>query len=248
MHAAAERIAGLAADAIGARGRFTWALAGGSTPRRLYSLLATPPYAERIAWGSVEFFWGDERSVPPTHPDSNYGMASETLLSAVQAPPEHVHRMPGELAPSAGADAYEATLRGLFARDPREGAFPRFDLVLLGMGPDGHTASLFPGAPAVEETRRWVVSTRVDQPVPHRLTLTLPVLNAAANVLFLVAGADKAERVAQVLAAPPAGLPADSASSLPSAKVRPVRGELAWFLDSAAAARLPSLSGREPQA
>jgi 6-phosphogluconolactonase len=240
MHAAAEKIITLAAEAIGARGRFAWALAGGSTPRRLYSLLSSAPYTGRVDWDRVYFFWGDERCVPPDHPDSNYGMARDAFLTAVHPPPNNLHRMPGEAEPSTGAAIYEATLRQVFARTfggPSPGGFPRFDLVLLGMGNDGHTASLFPGTPALGEAQRWVVSTHVEQPVPFRLTLTLPVLNAAANVLFLVAGADKAERVAEVLA-PPVGLVDDEPSSLPSRRVRPARGQLTWLLDAPAASRL----------
>lgn len=234
MHAAAEKVVALAAEALAARGRFTWALSGGSTPRKLYSLLATVPYVGRVDWDRVHLFWGDERCVPPNHPESNYRMVRETLLAGIHPPAGNVHRMPGEAEPAAGAATYEATLRRVFFDTfggPAEGGFPRFDLVLLGMGSDGHTASLFPGTPATSEARRWVVWTEVQQLVPFRLTLTLPVLNAAAHALFLVSGADKAERAREALRA-------DAESSPPAARVRPVRGEVTWFLDAPAAARL----------
>lgn len=238
MHAAAEKIVTVATEALSARKRFTWALSGGSTPHQLFSLLAGVPYAGRIDWDRVHFFWGDERCVPSEHPESNYRMATETLLSAIHPPAGNVHRMPGEAEPSAGAARYEATLRRAFFDTfgaVTERGLPRFDLVLLGMGTDGHTASLFPGTAASAETNRWVMPVRVDQPVPHRLTLTFPVINAAAHVLFVVSGADKADSVRETLAQQRA---TDTEPSLPAARVRPVRGQLAWFLDAKAAARL----------
>lgn len=232
MRAAAEKVVSVAADAIAARGRFTWALSGGSTPKKLYALLASVPFVGRIEWDRVHFFWGDERCVPPEHPDSNYRMAKDALLSAVHPPSGNVHRMPGEAEPETGAAAYEATLRRVFFDTfGTKGDVPRFDLVLLGMGPDGHTASLFPGAPTLGETRRWVVPTHVQQTIPDRLTMTLPVLNGAAHVAFLVAGADKAERVRDVIERSPG-------TDLPSQLIRPVRGQVQWLLDAPAAALL----------
>lgn len=238
MHAAAEKVIAVATEALAARRRFTWALSGGSTPRRLFSLLSAVPYAGRIDWDRVHFFWGDERCVPPDHPESNYRLANETLLSAIHPPSGNVHRMPGEVEPAAGAARYEALLRRAFFDTfgaVTEGGLPRFDLVLLGMGTDGHTASLFPGTPAAAEVHRWVVPTRVEQAVPHRLTLTFPVINAAAHVMFVVSGADKADRVREVLAQQRA---VDIEPSLPAARIRPVSGELAWLLDAKAAGRL----------
>jgi 6-phosphogluconolactonase len=190
--AAAEAVADSLRAAVAARGEFVLALAGGSTPRPLYERLAAAPY-RHLPWDRVHFFWGDERCVPPDHLDSNYRLAAEALLAHLDLRPEQIHRLPGELAPPAGAAQAEAELRAFFAdREPRDGS-PVFDLILLGAGPDGHTASLFPGRPALEETQRWVVAEDHPgrPPLVPRLTLTLPVLNAARAVLFLVAGVEK---------------------------------------------------------
>jgi 6-phosphogluconolactonase len=226
MSAAALRVATLSEASIGRHGRFTWALAGGSTPRRLYSLLAQAPFISSVDWSRVEFFWGDERCVPPDHPDSNYRMARETLLDLIHPDPARVHRMRGEeKPPSAAVAAYEAELQdtfGLHAGSPP----PSFDLILLGMGADGHTASLFPHSPTLRETQRWVTF----DPMAARLTLTRPVLNAGAHVLFLVSGASKAARLKHVLAGPDEGLPAQ--------RIRPAHGRLEWLVDAAAAAGL----------
>lgn len=202
--------------------RFTVALAGGSTPRAAYELLAAE-YADRPFWGHTHVFFGDERPVPPDHPDSNYRMAEEALLSHVT--PASIHRMQGELAPEKAAALYEQDLAGFF------GGLPVFDLVLLGLGPDGHTASLFPRSPALEEGDRYTVANPVEKLDTQRLTLTLPIINAASEVVFLVSGTDKAEAVAEVLQgeAPPEDYPA---------KLITPRGELVWLLDSAAGKRL----------
>jgi 6-phosphogluconolactonase len=224
--AAADYIAQrLAASA--ARGRCTVALAGGSTPRRTYELLARPPHRDAVPWAALRVFWGDERCVPPDHPDSNYRLAHETLLTHVPIPREQVHRVPTEQGPAPIVAAlYERTLRTAFALEVDE--VPVFDLILLGMGADGHTASLFPDTPALEETQRLVVPNQIAY-LPHeRVTLTFPVLNAARAVAFLVAGADKAPKV-------PAALRGDPA--VPAGRVRP-REELVWFLDRAAASQL----------
>jgi 6-phosphogluconolactonase len=225
MRAAADEVVGLAADAIGRRGRFDWALAGGKTPEELYTLLASRDYVSRVDWALVHFYWGDERCVPPDHPDSNYRMARRSLLEPLQAPPHNVHRMEGELDPELAARRYEAELRGCLA--PPEAGFPAFDLILLGMGADGHTASLFPGSPGLAEERRWVVANPIAALASTRLTLTLPVINAAASVLFLVAGADKAERLKEVLSGTPT-------PALPSQRVRPRGAEPRWFVDGTA--------------
>lgn len=241
MRAAAERIAQLAERAISARGRFDWALAGGKTPEQLYRLLAQPPYAfahgaaaataaaARIDWSRVHFFWSDERCVPPDHVDSNYRMARESLLDQVRPPEAHVHRLRGEQPPSLEASRYEREL-------PSGGAPPRLDLILLGMGADGHTASLFPGDPALAERARWVTSARAEGPGVARLTFTLPLINAARAVLFLVAGKDKAQTLATVLGR--AGASAAATEALPAQRVQPADGELEWFLDAEAAALL----------
>lgn len=231
------------------RGRFTWALAGGRTPSELYALLASPEWAKRIDWSRVHFFWGDERCVPPDHRESNYRMASETLLSVVHPPPENVHRMRGELDPSEAASRYDLELRQTIEGERRL-TFPRLDLVLLGMGADGHTASLFPGSLALTERERAVVSTtaltggelgapasgilsRPGVGAGQRLTLTLPMISAARSVLFLVAGADKAARLLDVLSGQHPGPP------YPAELVRP-EGGAEWFVDRAGHAKVDS--------
>jgi 6-phosphogluconolactonase len=231
MRAAADRIIGLAAEAIAARGRFDWALAGGSTPEALYRLLASPDYAARIDGSRVHFFWGDERCVPPDHADSNYRMARLALLDTLAPPPENIHRMAGELPPPLAAARYEAELEHHFGLRVGDGV-PTFDLVLLGMGGDGHTASLFPGTPALTERRHWVVENPIASLGVTRLSFTFPVLDSAARVLFLVAGADKAERLAQVLTGPAVAEP------WPARRVRPRAGDPEWLVDAAAAAQL----------
>lgn len=233
MRLAAEELARRAEAAIAARGRFTLALAGGGTPRRLYALLADPgePWRGRLPWAMTHVFFGDERHVHPDHPDSNYGMARAALLSKVPLPPDRVHRIRGEVTDAAAAAAdYERELRRVFDLAP--GERPRLDVVLLGMGPDGHTASLFPGSDALEERTRLAAAPWVERLRAHRITLTLPVLDEARAVIFLVAGADKAERVAQVLGG--------AGGELPAARVRPVRGDLLWLLDAAAARAIPA--------
>ncbi len=225
---AAEEVASQATTAVRSRGRFTVALSGGSTPRRLYTLLATKA---SLPWDKIYFFFGDERHVPPDNPESNYRMAKESLLSKVPIPPENVFRVPAENPdPKQAAEAYEQTLRKFFNAAP--GSFPRFDLVLLGMGPDGHTASLFPGTKALQEQSRWVVSNWVEQFKTYRLTLTLPVLNNAAVVLFLVSGQDKAGVLKEVLEGRQPG------ELFPSKLIKPSNGELIWMVDRAAAAQL----------
>jgi 6-phosphogluconolactonase len=228
--AAAEEVVGAATRAVAARGAFTVALAGGATPRRLYRLLADAgaPFHGRIPWDRTHVFFGDERPVAPDHPDSNYRMAREALLDHVAV--ASVHRIPAE-APGAAA-AYEADLRAFFGT-PGDAAPPRLDLVLLGLGPDGHTASLFPGTAAVEEAARWVVSPFVPQVGSRRVTLTLPVLNRARAVLFLVSGAEKAGALARVLGGEP----------LPAARVQPDGGAV-WLVDDAAASALGPIPGR----
>jgi 6-phosphogluconolactonase len=228
FRAAAETFCQLGRQAIQDRGRYTVALSGGSTPRALHNELATT-FATQLPWDKVFFFWGDERHVPPDFPESNFRMAKETLLSKLSVPADHVFRMPGEI-PDAdqAARLYEENLREFF--HPAPGEFPALDFILLGLGPDGHTASLFPGTKALEETRRWVVGNWVPQHDTFRITLTYPVLNNGANVMFLVEGEKKAEIVREALKNPSANLPCQ--------RVLPVRGKLAWFLDEAAGAKL----------
>jgi 6-phosphogluconolactonase len=229
--AAARRIVDAAAEAVAARGRFTIALAGGQTPVATYAKLTRPPFRDGIDWARTWVFFGDERAVPPDHPESNYRMARETLLSQVPVPTSQVLRIRGEAPdPETAAVEYAKTLAEAFGT--RRGELPRFDLVLLGLGVDGHTASLFPGSPVLGEVFRQVAAVHVGAAtIPQRLTLTLPVLNAAARVLFLVTGAEKAKIVKAVLV---------ERALLPAAMVSPEGGELVWLVDRAAAALLPA--------
>jgi len=203
--ATAENFVALAGEAIAARGLLSVALAGGSTPRAAYALLATEEYAVRVDWSRVHVFWGDERCVPPDNTDSNYRIARETLLDSVPLSAQNVHRVRGEMAPEDAASDYGKTLRLFFGDD-----LPCFDLVLLGMGSDGHTASLFPGTTILHEETRWAVAHYVDSAHGWRVTLTPVVISGALNVIFIVSGKAKAERVAQVLKGPypPEALPA----------------------------------------
>jgi len=232
---AAIEFARLARDAVIDHGFFAVALSGGSTPRRLYEMIAERAAGRAgVPWETVHFFFGDERMVPPDHRDSNYGMARTALLSQIPLPESNVHRIAGE-APHAevAAQEYELDLRAFFATHRAlVGPFPRFDLVLLGLGADGHTASLFPGSTAVWEQQRWVTSAFVEKLGAHRVTLTPPVLNGAAHVLFLVAGEEKAETVEEVL------LGEFDPGRLPSQIVRPKEGHVTWLIDEAAARRL----------
>ena len=223
FQAAADEFAALAAQAVQSHGRFTVALSGGSTPKSLYSLLASGSIPN-IPWDKTFLFFGDERFVPPDHPDSNYRMVHETgLFSKVFN--DQVFRVPTEEKdPDIAARDYEQTLQKFFNLKP--GEFPRFDLILLGLGPDGHTASLFPGTAALNEKNRVVVANWVEKFHSYRITFTLPVLNHAACDMFLVSGKDKADMVRQVLV--------DKNADLPSQKVHPEDGRLLWLLDAAA--------------
>jgi 6-phosphogluconolactonase len=225
--AAAEHVVHLATAAIADYGRFSFGLSGGSTPRDLYKLLAAAPFIQQIDWAKVHIFWGDERCVPPDHPDSNYDMARHTLLDQVPLPPENVHRIQGELPPIEAASNYEKVLRGFFGNQA-----PRLDLLLLGMGDDGHTASLFPHTAALREREKWVVANEVTAKQTWRITFTQTAINAAANITFLVSGGGKAERLRQVIKGP------YTPDDLPSQLVKPQNGSLVWLIDSPAAALL----------
>jgi len=222
--AAAREFANRAAEAIGERGRFAVVLAGGSTPRAMYEILARD-YRDTIDWNNVHVFFGDERSVPPDHDDSNYKMARESLLDHV--PIGSVHRMQGELSPDEAAEAYEHELRDFFASED----LPKFDLILLGTGPDGHTASLFPETSALEVHDRWVVANQVLKLETTRITLTVPVISAARAVYFLVAGEGKAGPVAEILEGDP------DPREYPASLIQP-ENEPVWMLDRAAASDL----------
>ena len=230
FEAAAEEIVRAANQAVSERGRFTFAVSGGSTPEKLYTLLATNARAS-LPWDKVFFFWGDERHVPQNDPESNYRMAEAAMLSKIPVPPGNVFRIPAENPDAAAAaERYEQTLRKFFALEP--GQVPRFDLILLGMGPDGHTASLFPETPAVKERSRLVVANWVEKLKASRITFTLPVLNAARGVMFLVSGTDKAAALRAVLQGDGPG------EQYPAKLVRPADGKLIWFVDRAAASEL----------
>ena len=237
FRAAAGAFAREASSAIEARGSFTVALSGGSTPKGVYELLATDPVLrDRVDWAHVQVFWGDERHVPPENAASNYRMAQDALLSKVPVPPDQIHRVRSENPdPDVAAAVYEETLRAFFHLTP--GKFPRFDCALLGLGADAHTASLFPGSHALNERTRLVVSTWVQSLSTHRITLTPPVFNHAACVIFLVSGGDKAQALRAMLEAP------DGARELPAGMIHPESGRLVVMAD-APAARLLGASMR----
>jgi 6-phosphogluconolactonase len=224
--ALAQRAADWLVGVVGGRGdRVTVALSGGSTPRRLYELLTEPPRRDRMPWERIHWFWGDERFVPRDHPDSNYRMVREAMLSRVAIPAGNIHPVPTVgLDPEEAARAYERELQAVHGSDRLDPARPLFDVTLLGLGSDGHTASLFPGTSAVEERRRWVVAVVGAKPEP-RISLTFPALDSSANLAFLVAGEGKRAALARVLAGD---------RTLPAARLRSV-GRLWFFFDRAAA-------------
>jgi 6-phosphogluconolactonase len=225
--ALAHRVAQWVIDlARASQDRFAIALAGGSTPRRLYQLLAAAPLRDQMPWQRVHLFWGDERCVPWDSPDSNYRMAREAMIGQVPIPPENVHAIPFAGSPSEAAQEYEQTLKAYYGSDALDPARPLLDINLLGMGPDGHTASLFPGKPALDEWDRWAVEVPEPglNPIVPRVTLSFPALESARSVAFLVAGADKAATLHRVLGGD---------QELPSARIAPV-GDLVWFVDRAA--------------
>lgn len=226
MNAAASEVLKAALRAVSERGRFTWALSGGSTPRDLYRLLASDPFRDRMPWKAIHFFWGDERHVPPDHPESNFRMAKEAMLDMIPVPPGNIHRIHAEEPDTERAAAeYGDEIRAFFHLDPAE--WPRFDLVLLGLGKDGHTASLFPGGRALQERGRLVVAAWVETQKTWRITLTPPVLNNAGRAAFLVSGEEKAEALRAVIEGgerEPERYPAQI-----------VEGNRLWMVDRAAA-------------
>lgn len=224
----ANRFIELAQRAINERGRFTVALAGGSTPLRAYELLASEEYKHHLDWSKVHIFFGDERCVPPDDAESNYRMANEAMLSRVGLPPENIHRMNGMGDAVANARLYEDELQTYF----NDAAWPSFDLVLLGMGDDGHTASLFPGTKALTEQEAWVTANWVEKLGAYRITLTAPAINHAAHIIFLVTGETKAERLREVLNGE------YDPQRLPAQLIKPLDGSLEWFVDKAASARV----------
>jgi 6-phosphogluconolactonase len=245
---AAEQFVTLARQCISAQGRFSVALSGGSTPRDLFTLLATPEFAAQIDWEHVHLFWGDERAVSPNDPSSNFKMTNDTLISHVPIPLPNVHRMKGELPANDAAKEYEAELREFFQpqRTQRKeisssmlsvssvASYPRFDLILLGLGANGHTASLFPHTQVLHETQRWVAAEYIDEVKMNRITLTAPVINAASNILWLVAGADKAQTVYDVLHG------AYRPEELPAQLIKPTSGTMMWLFDQEASKQVQS--------
>jgi 6-phosphogluconolactonase len=219
---AAEEIVGLARSG---RQRFAICLSGGSTPRRLYRLLADAPYRDRLPWGRVHWFWGDERYVPWDNEESNYRMVREAMLERAPAPPENVHAIATAPTPAEAAHTYERELKTFYGAETFDPASPLFDLTLLGLGEDGHTASLFPGSPVLEERQRWAAAVVGSRP-EARITLTYPALESGRRTIFLVAGEEKAAILARALAGD---------RELPAARLRP-RGELCWLVDAAARA------------
>ncbi len=232
---AADVFAMAAQAAAAARGRFAAALSGGETPRALYRHLARQQFAQKVPWRRVLLYWGDERCVAPDDPASNYGMAREAFIKHVPIAADNVHRLRGEHDPSASAVAYDAELRALAKLERPASEVPVFDLVLLGLGRDGHTASLFPHSSALDEEERFCVATEAPDGTA-RLTVTWPVINSARRVMMLVSGADKAGMVAEVFEG--FRLP----KAVPAQAVAPVKGQLLWLLDEAAAAELSPAS------
>ncbi len=241
-NAAAKLVAQLSAQAVSERGQFTLAISGGSLPKLISPALAAEPLKSHIDWSKWHLFFADERCVPLDHPDSNYRLAREHLFEHVSIPAQQIYPIDAALSPAAAATAYEDTLRQIFPVEA--GQFPQFDVILLGMGPDGHTASLFPNHPLLNEQDRWVAAIfNSPKPPPERITLTLPVLNNARQVAFIVAGAGKAELLPQVLGQ------IDSTTPLPAQLVQPAhpRGQLHWFVDESAAATAKPYRRRRPR-
>ncbi|HUP64620.1 MAG TPA: 6-phosphogluconolactonase [Thermoanaerobaculia bacterium] len=241
MVAAAQRFADAADASIRDHGRFSAVISGGSTPRTMFALLAAEPHRHSVEWSRVHLFWSDERMVPPGHPDSNFGEAKTILIDRVAIPEENVHRIRGEVPPAEAALDYEEAIRDHFrtpSGPPSLRPGERFDFLLLGLGTDGHTASLFPGAGTVAERDRWVIPD-VSQPIP-RVSLTPPVINAGGEILFLVTGKAKARVLHDVLEGP------RDLERLPAQSIGAEGGSPAWWVDGAAASELPSSALRHP--
>ena len=226
--AAAQEVSVQLCEAVDTHGRAVMALSGGMTPRSVYELLASDVFRARVPWESVHVFWGDERCVPPEHPDSNFKMANDALLRHVDIPASHIHRIHGESKPEHASLAYEEEIRRMFNVD--RNTIPVFDLILLGLGDDGHTASLFPGTSALSERERLVTGVFVQSKKTYRVTLTYPVINRAHHVLFLVSGKGKAAILADVLQS--------DTGTFPAQLIRPVGGDLQWLVDQDAASQL----------
>jgi 6-phosphogluconolactonase len=226
---AAQYVVRVATESIASHRRFTIALSGGSTPKKLYTLLGEEPYRSQIDWSLVDIFWSDERCVPPDDKESNYWLAQQVLLSKISLPANQIHRMPADQTDrNAASYAYTLEMQQTFGSD----GVPAFDLIQLGMGPEGHTASLFPHQPSLHEQQRLVMPVSVPKPPPDRLTFTPRLLNAAKHVLFLVTGAEKQDAVRNVLEGD------YQPDEYPAQIVQPAKGEVTWMLDTAAAEKL----------
>jgi len=225
---AAEMFVNISRRCIRSQGKFSVALSGGVTPIRLYALLGAWPYHDQVPWQQVHFFWVDERCVPKEHEESNFRIVFNTLLSKIEVSDENIHRIKGEGEPKAGADEYEMDLKKFFGLS----RLPAFDLIILGMGGDGHTASLFPGSKALEETARLAVPVYMKKPKWNRITLTVPVLNNAFQILFLVAGRSKADVLGEIFGE------GENRKRFPGGIIRPIHGSTTWLVDQEAAGRL----------
>ena len=223
-----------AKDSIKKRNQFTVALSGGSTPRKLYRMLAEDPYRSEIPWGKIHIFWVDERCVPENDPASNYGAAKKDFVDRISVPSGQIHAMRGQILPQQGAELYAEELKKNLPIDAD--GFPVLDMILLGIGKDGHIASLFPGQRSLEETKRWVLAVSGGDPNLKRLTLTYPVLNRAGQIVLMVTGKAKAQIVKTVFE--------NRRAQLPAQKIEPINGQLIWILDRAAAAWLSEKSIR----
>lgn len=234
FRAAAEEVCRIGQMSMETTGRFSLVLSGGSTPRGLYELLAEHPYCTQVDWKRVEFFWGDERAVPPDHEGSNFRMARETMLDKLDIPRERIHRIEAEREDlDQVARDYEREIERVVGRIPGVGRRPpHFNLFLLGMGEDGHTASLFPNTPALAEKERWAVAQNAPKPPRERITMTPPLINAAHFIMFVVTGASKADVLAEVLQGP------RDPRRYPAQLIRPLMGEVTWFVDRAASSKL----------
>jgi 6-phosphogluconolactonase len=225
---AANTIARLLHEAVAQHGNASLVLSGGSTPKAVYELLGAEPLRSHVAWGKVHVFWGDERCVPPTHPDSNFRMANKALLEKIDIPASNIHRIQAEQHPGAAAASYEEEMRTFFRLNAS--AASQFDVTLLGMGEDGHTASLFPNTTILSETKRLVADVFVPKFNAHRISMTFPALNTSRTILFLITGESKAEILRAVLEGEP--------NRFPAQRIQPTNGRLVWYVDNAAAANL----------
>jgi 6-phosphogluconolactonase len=228
ISAAAGQFVAAAKGRVEEGGRFSVSLSGGGTPRPVYAALAQPSIRDQVDWAKVDLFWGDERHVPPTDPDSNYKMVKEVLIDCVPIPKENVYRVPAEMEVRMAAFSYEETLRDYF-----KGEWPVFDFVFLGMGADGHTASLFPHSAGLNEEQRWFIANYAPERETWRLTLSKKAINASRQILVLVRGAGKAERLKAVLTGPA------QPEAMPVQLIHPEDGEMRWLVDEAAARLLP---------